>query len=111
MAVNGALIKMIILAYETAEKAENGGLLDAKDVFKVLINPESYTTDLKLSTSDTQAQGTSATQSKFGFIHPEELTFEFLFDNTGIIDGVPRPNGIVEEVVHFRDMLMKFQGG
>src|SRR5687768_5245583 len=110
MAFEGKLMKMIILAFESAKDLETGGLYDAKNVFKVLINPESYTTDLKVATSETQGQGTSGVQSKFALIYPEELSFEFLFDDTGIIDGVPRPGGIVEELIHFRNMLLKFQG-
>lgn len=110
MAITGALAKMLILAYETAEKAEQGGLYDAKKTFKALINPESYTTDLKLVTADTQGQGSSATQSKFGFIAPEEMSFEFLFDNTGIIDFTPKPQGLTDEINAFRDMLLGFQG-
>ena len=110
MAIPGELNKMMILAYETSEKAEQGGLYDAKVTFRVLINPESYTTDLKVVVADTQGQGSSATQSKFGFISPEEMSFEFLFDNTGIIDFKPKPQGVAEEVAQFRDMLLGYHG-
>lgn len=110
MAVAGKLEKMLILAYETSEDAENGGKAEAKDSFEALINPETYTLEYKVKTSDGQGQGTSGAQTKFEYTMPEELTFEFLFDNTGIIDGKPKKDGIFEEVNHFRELLTQYQG-
>jgi hypothetical protein len=108
--VGGKLEKMLILAFETSEDAENGGMAEAKDSFEALINPETYTLEYKVKTSDEQGQGTSGAQAKFEYTMPEELTFEFLFDNTGIIDGKPKKDGIFEEVNHFRELLTKYQG-
>ena len=110
MAENGKLEKMLILAYETSVAAEDGGRSDAKDQFEALINPETYTLDYKVKTEEGQGQGTSSKQSKFEFTLPEELSFEFLFDNTGIIDGKPNKEGIFDEVNHFRQMLIGYQG-
>jgi hypothetical protein len=110
MAENGKLEKMLILAYETSVAAENGGQLDAKDKFEALINPETYSLDYKVKTADGQGQGTSSKQSKFEYAMPEELNFEFLFDNTGIIDGKPNKEGIFDDVNHFRQMLIGYQG-
>ncbi len=106
----GNLEKMLILAFEDSKSAETGGTNDAKDMFEALINPESYTLEYKVKTSDGQGQGTSGAQIKFEYTLPEELTFEFLFDNTGIIDGKPKPNGVADEVQHFREMLTGYQG-
>lgn len=106
----GNLEKMLILAFEDSKSAETGGTNDAKDKFEALINPESYTLEYKVKTSDGQGQGTSGAQIKFEYTLPEELTFEFLFDNTGIIDGKPNPNGVADEVKHFREMLTGYQG-
>lgn len=106
----GKLEKMLILAYESSEAAENGGLQDANDKFEALINPESYTLDYKVKTADGQGQGTSKVQAKFEYTMPEELGFEFLFDNTGIIDDKPNPEGVFDDVNHFRQMLTAYQG-
>lgn len=106
----GKLEKMLILAFESAEDAENGGRAEAKDTFEALINPETYTLEYKVKTQDGQGQGTSSAQAKFEYAMPEELTFEFLFDNTGIIDGQPKPDGIFDDVNHFREMLTAYQG-
>ncbi|WP_262965044.1 CIS tube protein [Methylobacter psychrophilus] len=106
----GKLEKMLILAYETSVAAEDGGQSDAKDKFEALINPETYTLDYKVKTANEQGQGTSSKQLKFEYAMPEELSFEFLFDNTGIIDGKPKKEGIFDDVNHFRQMLIGYQG-
>ena len=110
MAENGKLEKMLILAFETSEEAENGGKAEAKDSFEALINPETYTLEYKVRTADEQGQGTSSAQARFEYTMPEELTFEFLFDNTGIIDGKAKKDGIFDDVNHFRELLTKYQG-
>ena len=110
MAGNGKLEKMLILAFESSEDAERGSKTDAKQSFEALINPESYTLEYKVKTSDAQGQGTSGAEIKFEYTLPEELTFEFLFDNTGIIDGKPNPDGVGDDVTGFKDMLTAYQG-
>jgi len=110
MAENGKLEKMLILAFETSEDAENGGRAEAKDSLEALINPETYTLAYKVKTAEGQGQGTSSAQAKFEYTLPEELRFEFLFDNTGIIDGQAKADGIFDDVGHFRQMLTEYQG-
>jgi hypothetical protein len=110
MPETGKLEKMLILAFSDSEKAENGGVNDADDMFEALINPESYTLQYKLKFSGgTQGQGTSGAQLKYEYTEPEEITFEFLFDNTGIIDGQPRAN-IAEDLKKFKDVLIAYKG-
>jgi hypothetical protein len=111
MAAGGKLEKMLVLAFDTAEDAERGGTLEAKARFEALINPETYTLEYKVKTSDGQGQGTSGAQTKFEYTLPEELTFDFLFDNTGIIDSRPRPDGVFDDVDAFRKLLTEYQGG
>jgi Contractile injection system tube protein len=110
MATDGKLEKMLILAFQTSEDAENGGRMEAKDSFEALINPETYTLEYKVKTTNAQGQGTSGAQSIFEYTLPEELTFEFLFDNTGLIDGQPQPDGVFDEVNHFREVLTQYWG-
>jgi len=107
---NGKLEKLLILAFESSEDAERGSKTEAKETFEALINPETYTLEYKVKTSDGQGQGTSGAQAKFEYTLPEELSFEFLFDNTGIIDGKPKKEGVSEEVDGFRKMLTGYQG-
>jgi len=110
MAATGMLEKMLILAFDTAEDAERGGALEAKARFEALINPETYTLEYKVKTADGQGQGTSGAQIKFEYTLPEELTFDFLFDNTGLIDGTPKPEGVFDDVNAFRKLLTEYQG-
>ena len=110
MPATGMLEKMLILAFDTAEDAERGGALEAKARFEALINPETYTLEYKVKTADGQGQGTSGAQIKFEYTLPEELTFDFLFDNTGLIDGTPKPEGVFDDVNAFRKLLTEYQG-
>jgi len=110
MVATGKLEKMLILAFDTAKDAETGGTLEAKARFEALINPETYTLEYKVKTADGQGQGTSGAQTKFEYTLPEELTFDFLFDNTGLIDATPRPDGVFDDVNAFRRLLTEYQG-
>ncbi len=109
MATQGKLEKMLILAFDTAGAAENGGKLDAKGRFEALINPETYTLEYKVKTAEGQGQGSSGAQQKFAYTMPEELSFEFLFDSTGIIDGKPSANGVFDQVDAFRKLLTEYR--
>jgi hypothetical protein len=110
MPAAGKLEKMLILAYDSAKDAEDGGLKEAKERFEALINPETYTMEYKVKTSNAQGQGTSGAQPKFEYTMPEELTFDFLFDNTGLIDGKPQPDGVFDGVDTFRKILIEYRG-
>jgi hypothetical protein len=110
MAESGKLEKMLILAFSDSEKAENGGLKEADDVFEALINPEGYALSYKLKFSEgAQGQGTSGQQLKYEYTEPEEITFEFLFDNTGIIDGKPRAS-VADDLKRFRKVVIDYKG-
>jgi len=102
--------KMLILAFDSSEAAESGGKMEAKDSFEALINPETYTLDYKLKFSESgQGQGTSGKQLKYEYTEPEEITFEFLFDNTGIIDGKPH-DSIADDIKKFKQVLIEYKG-
>jgi hypothetical protein len=110
----GKLEKMLILAFESSEDAESGGIAEAKDSYEALINPETYTLDYKLKFSESgQGQGTSGKQLKYAYTEPEEMTFEFLFDDTGIaydgMDGRSRPS-VVDDIKKFKEVLVDYKG-
>lgn len=100
----GELEKMTILAYNHPDLADSHRVGDA---FVAMMNPESYTLDYKVTFNESQGQGTSGTQQRFFAKPPEEMQFEFLFDDTGIIDGNPRQNGIYDEVESFKKLLIE----
>ncbi len=102
--------KMLILAFADSKAAENGGLTEAADSFECLINPETYTNEFKIKFSESgQGHGTSGKQLKYEYTEPSEMTFEFLFDNTGIIDGEPR-DSVADDIQRFRKVLIDYQG-
>lgn len=110
MSTSGELKKMLILAFDDSESCESGGEADAKAKYEALINPETYTQEFKLKFADgAQGQGTSGQQLKYEYTAPEEMTFEFLFDNTGIIDGKARDD-VADEIQAFKDVLVAYQG-
>src|SRR5690606_39775875 len=100
----GKLEKVSIYAYNHADYAQEH---QVGEVFKAMINPESYVLDYKVEFNDGQGQGTSASQQKFVLKKPEDMQFEFLFDATGIIDGEPR-DSVHDEVEAFRELLLGY---
>ena len=113
MGTTGKLEKMLILGFKDSKEAETGGKAEAlknNALFEALINPESYTHEYKLKYAEAaQGQGTSGQEMKYEKTEPEEMTFEFLFDNTGIIDGKPR-DSIADDLKKFKALLIEFQG-
>ena len=108
--MTGELQKMLILAFADAESCESDGESKAVGRFEALINPDSYTRTTKIKYADSsQGQGTSSQQLKYQSTEPEEMSFEFLFDNTGIIDGKPR-DSIVSDVRMFQETLLDYHG-
>lgn len=77
--------------------------------FTVMMNPENYTQEIKMEFENGQGQGTSGSQPRFKLKPPEELSFEILFDNTGIIDKNPRSD-IAVEIENFKQFLMGYEG-
>jgi Contractile injection system tube protein len=106
----GKLEKMLILAFSDSKKAESGGVAEADDKFEALINPEAYTLAYKLKFSHSgQGHGTSGKQLKYEYTEPAEMSFEFLFDNTGIIDGESR-DSIADDLKQFKQVVIDFKG-
>lgn len=110
MAQPGKHGKMLILAFSDSKKAESGGVAEADDSFEALINPETYTLEYKLKFSTSgQGHGTSGKQLKYEYTEPTEMSFEFLFDNTGIIDDDPR-DSVADDIKRFREVLIDYKG-
>lgn len=118
--ISGKLEKMLILGFKDEDEAEKGGIKEAKAnnaYFQAFINPEKYTVVHKVTyANSTQTPGTEGERNKFNSVAPEIMSFEFLFDDTGIIDGDLRdvlkaPNkGVYEEVKVFKELMVKYYG-
>lgn len=102
----GELKKMILYAYNNPELSKQH---QVGDPFVAMINPETYTLETKMEFRNAQGQGTTGSQQPFELKLPEELSFEFLFDNTGIINGKPKEN-LSQDIQDFAIFLMGYDG-
>lgn len=74
-----------------------------------MINPENYSMERKVEFNNGQGTGTSGKTPKFVKKPPAELSLEFLYDNTGIIDGKPRED-ISADLEKLQEFLMGYDG-
>lgn len=107
----GELKKMKIYAYTNVDMADNhlASIPSVDNPYSALINPENYTIDIKYEFENAQGQGTTGGHQQFKMKYPEEMAFEFLFDNTGIIDG-KRKDDIAKDIDGFKKLLMEYDG-
>lgn len=102
----GQLEKMKIYAYNNPELSAQH---QVGEPFVAMMNPEAYSIDTKMEFNLRQGQGTSGNTPRFEQKPPEEMAFEFLFDNTGIIDGSPAEN-LTQRLQDFQAFLMGYDG-
>jgi LysM repeat protein len=69
-------------------KVMKGGKIEVIDSnsFEVMLNPASYSNTYSISYNDKQAIGQSASNPKFNVIKPQDISFEIVFDGTGVVD-------------------------
>jgi hypothetical protein len=101
---SGRLEKMLVIAYGN-ERFEN-----ETGRYTVMVNPETYTYNYQIELDSTQGTGTSTANLRFNRAKPEELTFDFVFDGTGVIPGTLGKN-VVDELETFKNLVIKYQGG
>lgn len=78
----GKLEKLTIYAYSDPNFSSQVG-----QPFKVYLNPKPFTQKLKINYCNNKPAGTSAADIRFFGIDPEKVSFEFLFDATGVVPG------------------------
>jgi hypothetical protein len=105
----GEFEKLKIFAYTDPGCGDDDLAALDENPISAMINPENYTLETKVEFNDGQAGGTSGSQPRFEKKPPGELAFEFLYDNTGIIDGNPRDD-ISEDLAKLNDFLMGYDG-
>lgn len=101
--IPGRKSKMIIRSYADAKMDDT-----TKKEMEVLINPESYTQDYKLKVTF-DAKALPEAQLKYVHTEPSEMTFEFLFDCTGIIDGNQQKD-ISGDIAKLKLHILDFNG-
>lgn len=107
----GELKKMKVYAYTNVDLADENlaSIPGIDNPYTALINPETYSVEIKYEFENAQGQGTTGGSQQFKVKLPEEMSFEFLFDNTGLIDGKPKEN-ISTEIENFKKFLMDYDG-
>ena len=103
--MDGVLNKMIITPFGNKRMSGGGG-----PAFTVPINPENYSRTLSIQYDRSQGQGTQQNNQKYKRTKPEEIKFDFTFDNTGtvqgnLLDGTPVTTQIADflETVYYLD--------
>lgn len=100
----GQFEKLKIYAYKKDDFAER-----EPEFIEAMMNPENFAYESKMEFQAAQGQGTSGTQAKFIIKPPAEMSFELLYDNTGIIDHHPRLD-IADELDKLKNFLMGYDG-
>jgi len=90
--MEGELKKLTIESFKKIDYA------DKLDEFAVMFNPTSYGQKYEVEYEDASGKGTSGSEQKFSRIKPQDYTFEFIIDGTGVSAGKEE----VDEVIkHF----------
>ncbi|PKN63115.1 MAG: hypothetical protein CVU57_20840 [Deltaproteobacteria bacterium HGW-Deltaproteobacteria-15] len=98
----GELKKMVIEAFKNPDY--QGAPADR---FTVMFNPNTYTQKYEVQYQPRQGQGDTGSPQVFGNIKPQEYTFEFVFDGTGI---AAKRIEVQEEVERFLKVTGKHVG-
>ena len=100
----GKLEKMKILAFKDDAFTKPA----IPPSFPVFVNPESYSLDYSVEYNTDTAQGNNGTSARYTKTNPEEFKCELWFDNTGILDGIPRPS-VQKETEDFKNFLLDIE--
>ncbi len=95
------LEKMKILAFTDSAYTKPA----AVPAFPVLVNPETYSIEQSIEYNTDAGPGSTGEEATFVAKKPETFSCELYFDNTGILDGIPRPD-IYLELEAFRAFLL-----
>ena len=100
--------KMVITAY-----SDPGFTSKVGDPFSVWVNPASYTHRTQIRYNDRQAQGSGGPSPEFNRVAQEEVSFELLFDATGVIpvpQGQSYANGVADGISQFTSLTATLNG-
>ncbi len=101
--------KLYIEAYDDAAYERRSPGLK----YSALINPETYQWNYRIQYTDDQAPGAIAERKNFVCIEPKQITFDLIFDGTGVVRsgalmdmatgvGAPEPKSVEEQIAEFR---------
>jgi nucleoid-associated protein YgaU len=103
MSDKGELKKLTIEPYTQIDYSSKADCGD----FVAMFNPSSYRHKYEVEYQPVQGQGTTGSAQKFGKIKPQEYTFEFLIDGTGVSS---EKKEVADEIEHFLIVTGKNNG-
>jgi len=105
------LEKMLVTAYSDANFQTQVG-----DAYSVWINPTSYSYKFGIQYNNRQAQGANGPSPDFNKVGPDSVSFELLFDATGVVpspiagkSAVP-DDGVYSQIEAFKALVLSFNG-
>ena len=99
---SGKLIKLKIVQYRDDRFEDPSG-----EELVIPINPSKYSRNVAIQYNEEQEQGTQGTNPSYSGTPPEEMQFEFVFDNTGVI---PNSNDVEDEINAFKELTYRVDG-
>jgi len=108
---SGSLEKMTITAYSDGKFSQQEG-----KPFSVYLNPNKYSHDYKICYNNVSAQGSPGGSPDFNKISEETMSFELVFDGTGVVPtAIPgvlpfEEDGISEQIENFKKLVFKYNG-
>jgi len=102
-AETGALEKMKIEAFADSKHK------DLKHTYDVMFNPATYSQKYEVVYTEGQAKGSTGKSQKFGAIKPQDYSFDFVFDGTGV-SGPPdkEKGGSKPKQINVAEEIQKF---
>jgi hypothetical protein len=103
--MSGALKKMEIFSYSD-EKFQT-----LEEKFAATLNPDSYSQKYQVKYAEEQSSGTSGMQLKFDKIEPQTMEFEYIFDQTGALEGTESTEkGVENDIDAFKSLTLGYDG-
>ena len=110
MGLSAKLEKLTVFAYQKSNFTGEVGS------YSVYINPEKYSHSYQICWNDVQAQGSSGGSPNFNKIPSDKVSFELVFDGTGVVPtAIPgvlpfTEDGVAQQVEAFKKLVFNYQG-
>lgn len=106
----GKLSKLRITPYKKEDFNESEKASKVSE-FTVLANPEKYSLNYKVNYNEEKASGANADNPKFESSDSPNLTFDFIFDGTGILQEVGTARrDVISQIEDFKKVVFEYEG-
>lgn len=99
---SGTLIKLKIIQYQE-DRFENPTGID----MDIPVNPSNYKRNVSIEYNEEQEQGTQGNNPTYSRTPPEEMQFDFVFDNSGVLAG---SREVDEQISEFKKLAYSVDG-